>query len=107
MTLSEDTRNLLRTLGTVALRLADDRLDDPTWLRSQLGKLPVDRARTAARSELLTIPEACERLRLSRWSIYQLIHRRELTSIKIGRRRFISTAEVDRFVANLADGGRS
>jgi excisionase family DNA binding protein len=33
-----------------------------------------------------TIPEVMERLQISRWMVYELIHKRELESIVIGRR---------------------
>ncbi|MBF6276406.1 MULTISPECIES: helix-turn-helix domain-containing protein [Mycobacteriales] len=103
--LSDDTRALLRTVGAVALRLADRGTDDPAWLRTQLGNLPKAPATTSTQSTLLTVPEACERLRLSRWSVYQLIHRRELATVKIGRRRFVPIMEIERFVGNLSDAG--
>ncbi|MBF4996698.1 helix-turn-helix domain-containing protein [Nocardia sp. BSTN01] len=106
--LSDDTRALLRTVGAVALRLADSGIDDPAWLRAQIGGLPDGLATASAQSTLLTVPEACERLRLSRWSIYQLIHRRELGTVKIGRRRFVPVSEVQRLVNELTVvGGRA
>ncbi|TLG09546.1 helix-turn-helix domain-containing protein [Nocardia cyriacigeorgica] len=57
---------------------------------------------------LLTIPEVGAQLRLSKWSVYQLIHECKLTSVKVGARRFVPASEVDRFVAGLIDraGGR-
>ena len=48
---------------------------------------------------LLTVPEACEQLRISRWSFYQLVQRRQLTTIKIGGRRLVPTASLGDFVA--------
>jgi excisionase family DNA binding protein len=33
-----------------------------------------------------TITEVMERLQVSRWMVYELIHKRELDSIRIGRR---------------------
>jgi excisionase family DNA binding protein len=33
-----------------------------------------------------TIPEVMQRLQISRWMVYELIHKRELESIVIGRR---------------------
>lgn len=49
-------------------------------------------------STLLTVKEACERLRISSWSFYRLIHQRQLTSIRIGRRRFVSTSAIQEFI---------
>ncbi|WP_228803071.1 excisionase family DNA-binding protein [Nocardia farcinica] len=101
-----ETRALLRTLGSVAIKLADDGTADADWLRHQMAGLPSDPAPgVSSSSDLLTIPEICSRLRLSRWSVYQLIHRRELASIKIGRRRFVPAAEADRFLSQLIGMG--
>jgi excisionase family DNA binding protein len=36
---------------------------------------------------LYTIPEVMARLRVSRWMVYELIHKRELSTITIGRCR--------------------
>jgi excisionase family DNA binding protein len=52
---------------------------------------------------MLTVPEACAALRISRWSLYQLIRRRQLETVKIGRRRCIPVAAVEAFVARLQD----
>ena len=38
---------------------------------------------------LLTIDEAAARLRVSRWSVYNLIRSGQLRTIKIGRRRLV------------------
>lgn len=48
---------------------------------------------------LLTVPEACTQLRISRWSFYQLVQRRQLTTIKIGGRRLVPIASIGDFVA--------
>jgi excisionase family DNA binding protein len=41
---------------------------------------------------LFTIEEAADRLRVSRWSVYNLIRARQLRTIKIGRRRLVTPA---------------
>jgi excisionase family DNA binding protein len=51
---------------------------------------------------LLTVQEAADWLRVSRWSVYNLIHTRQLRTIKIGRRRLVSRAALDECVAQLA-----
>jgi excisionase family DNA binding protein len=33
---------------------------------------------------LLTVPEACRRLRMSRWALYRLINQNKLRTIKLG-----------------------
>ncbi|WP_109528686.1 helix-turn-helix domain-containing protein [Nocardia aurea] len=102
--LPEETKTALRTLGTLALRLADGAGTDLDWYRTHLEGVP----RIDGPSTLLTIPEACTRLRLSRWGLYQLINNRELATVKIGRRRFVPLTEVQRFVDELTVvGGRS
>ncbi len=41
-------------------------------------------------SELvLTVDEAAERLRVSRWTLYNLIRSNQLRTVKIGRRRLV------------------
>jgi excisionase family DNA binding protein len=54
-------------------------------------------------SELLTVPEAAERLRISKWMLYNLIRSRKLRSIKIGDRRLVPVAAIRAFVAELED----
>lgn len=63
----------------------------------------------AARSdiELLTVPEACNALRISKWSLYRLIHRRQLATIKIGARRLVPESSVRELVGALVDEERS
>ncbi|WP_329095144.1 helix-turn-helix domain-containing protein [Actinomadura citrea] len=36
---------------------------------------------------VLTVDEAAERLRVSRWTLYNLIRSNQLRTVKIGRRR--------------------
>lgn len=42
-----------------------------------------------AQERLLTINEVADLLRISRWSVYQLIWSGQLRSLKIGRRRLV------------------
>ncbi|WP_280483920.1 helix-turn-helix domain-containing protein [Nocardia farcinica] len=103
--LSHKTRAMLRTLGTLALKLADEGVDGPARPHPTYGAAPIEQMPAVSPSRLLTIPEACEQLRLSRWSVYQLIHRRELSTLKIGRRRFVPAAEIERLIGRLAEAG--
>jgi excisionase family DNA binding protein len=48
--------------------------------------------RDAPTEYLLTVQEAADRLRVSRWSVYNLIRSNQLRTIKIGRRRLITPA---------------
>lgn len=49
---------------------------------------------------LLTVAEACQRLRISRWLFYQLVNQRRLSTITIERRRFVTTADLNAFIAH-------
>jgi len=55
---------------------------------------------------LLTVPEACDALRISRWSLYQLINKRRLKTVRIDRRRLIAPADLTALIEELrAEGG--
>jgi len=47
---------------------------------------------------LLTIDEAAELLRISRWTIYKLIRSEELKTLTIASRRFVTSGDVERFI---------
>ena len=51
---------------------------------------------------VLTVTQACEALKVSRWSIYELIRTRQLVTIKIGRRRLIPATAVHVLVERLS-----
>jgi excisionase family DNA binding protein len=53
-------------------------------------------------SVLLTVDEACEVLRVSRWTLYRLIQFRQLLTIKIGRRRYVPRKAVYEMVERLS-----
>ncbi|MYX25797.1 helix-turn-helix domain-containing protein [Streptomyces sp. SID8381] len=59
--------------------------------------------RTAAEGadELLTVAEACAELRVSKWTLYQYIHSRQLASIKIRSRRLIPRSALRALVEKL------
>ncbi len=55
---------------------------------------------------LLTVPEACDALKISRWSLYQLINKRRLKTVRIDRRRLIVPADLTALIEELrAEGG--
>lgn len=65
----------------------------------------IEKPKNQAANLLLTIPEACEQLRVSRWSIYRLLNENKLKSVRILGRRLIPRAEMDSFIAaQLAEG---
>jgi excisionase family DNA binding protein len=51
------------------------------------------------RPGLRSVTGSAEYLAISRAKLYELIFSGELASLKIGSRRLISTAELDRFIA--------
>jgi excisionase family DNA binding protein len=54
---------------------------------------------------LLTVPEAAAALRVSKWTLYQLIRSRRLGTIKIGARRLVPTTALDAFLAQAQAEG--
>lgn len=55
---------------------------------------------------LLTITEACDALKISRWSLYQLINKRRLKTVRIDRRRLVTPADLSALIEELrAEGG--
>jgi excisionase family DNA binding protein len=50
---------------------------------------------------MLTIPEACKSLHVSKHLVYKLINEGRLKSVRIGRRRLISSASIARLIAQL------
>ena len=65
-------------------------------MMAQLSELPA--------GHLLTMQETAEWLRVSRWSVYSLIHANQLRTIKIGRRRLVSREALNECVKQLAKG---
>lgn len=50
---------------------------------------------------VLTIAEVCVALRVSKWSVYQLIRARKLATIKIGSRRVVPLSAVHELIGRL------
>jgi len=50
---------------------------------------------------LLSIPEACKRLGIGHWAIYQQIQNRNLKTVKIGKRRLVSTRSLNEFIESM------
>lgn len=50
---------------------------------------------------LYTIDETAARLRVSRWTVYNLIRANQLRTVKIGRRRLVPPAALDECVELL------
>jgi excisionase family DNA binding protein len=62
------------------------------------------RRQESPEGHLLTVQEAANWLRVSRWSVYSLIHSNQLQTIKIGRRRLVSLHALRQCVENLSEG---
>ncbi|GAA1571753.1 hypothetical protein GCM10009678_63030 [Actinomadura kijaniata] len=52
---------------------------------------------------VLTVDEAAERLRVSRWTIYNLIRSNQLRTIRIGRRRLVPAEALAACLAEFMD----
>lgn len=70
------------------------------WRRTSLAADPADDSVTPI---LLTVTEACVVLRVSRWSLYQLIRSRKLATVQIGRRRLIPRVALQALIERLRD----
>jgi excisionase family DNA binding protein len=55
------------------------------------------------RIQLLTMKEASQRLRVSRSTLYDLIHRQRLETVKIGRRRLVPPEALAKLIAELRE----
>ena len=80
-----------------------------TYPGADLSPGPLEPSKQHASPELLTVPEACDALRISKWSLYRLIQDRKLKTIKIGTRRLIAHDDLKILVGQLraeADDGR-
>lgn len=54
---------------------------------------------------MLTVPEACRYLRVSKWTLYRLMHAGKLKTVKIGSRRLVSLKRLQELVAQLEEVG--
>ena len=52
-------------------------------------------------ARLLDINEACEALRISRWSMYQLINQRSIKTVRVRGRHLIAPQDLDDFIDRL------
>jgi excisionase family DNA binding protein len=50
---------------------------------------------------LISIPEACKRLGIGSWAMYQQINQKALKTVKIGGRRLVSTKVLNEFIESL------
>ena len=52
---------------------------------------------------VLTVDEAAEHLRVSRWTVYNLIRSNQLRTVKIGRRRLVPAAAITECLDRLME----
>lgn len=74
------------------------------YTRTKLGNQrpdPVANNPSNAVPTVLTVAEACAALKVSRWTIYQLIRSRQLTTVKIGSRRVVPLAAIEALIERL------
>jgi excisionase family DNA binding protein len=61
------------------------------------------RAQRTSVEDYMTVAEVAERLKISRWKVYELIRSRELASFLVGRCRRIPASAVAELVDRLLD----
>lgn len=54
---------------------------------------------------LLSVPECCALLGVSRWQVYQLINSKQLPSTHLGRRRVVRATDLAAFLDTLTKQG--
>jgi len=52
---------------------------------------------------LISIPEACKRLGIGHWAVYQQIKNKALKTVKIGKRRLVSVSALNAFITALEE----
>jgi excisionase family DNA binding protein len=61
----------------------------------------IDNPGTAGGEVYLTVNEVADRLRISRWKVYELIRSRELESFCVGRCRRVKASAVETLIDRL------
>lgn len=62
-------------------------------------------AASSTPAKLLNISEACDALRISRWSMYQLINQRRVKTVRVRGRHLIAPQDLDDFIERLRAEG--
>jgi excisionase family DNA binding protein len=55
--------------------------------------------------QLLSLDEVCRRLNIGHWMIYKLIGDDKISTVKIGKRRFVTIKALSNFIEWLERGG--
>ena len=69
-------------------------------LREALGRARNDKECEPA---MLSVAEACEHLRVSKWMLYRQINTGKLASVKVGSRRLIPVRAIKDFIRKLEE----
>ncbi len=98
-----DSTDELRSIIADALAGAASALRQPRQPSARAEERePVPMSSSAGGRLLLSIPEAAEILSVGRSSLYGLIQRHEIPTVKIGNRRLISIAALEHWVTDQA-----
>jgi len=62
-------------------------------------------ADTTREVRLLSVPEAARLLGVGERFVWKMASTRELPTVKIGRRRLVALADIERFVESRREGG--
>ena len=52
---------------------------------------------------LISVKEACRRLGIGHWHIYQQINKRALKTVRIGKRRLVSIKALNEFIKSMEE----
>jgi excisionase family DNA binding protein len=77
----------------------------PTWtpvFRRSVSAIRGEASRGDGPPVVYTITEACQVLKVSRWTLYQLIRSRRLATISIGKRRLVPASAIHSLIRRLA-----
>lgn len=70
-----------------------------TMPRAEALRTAFEKPRQSYKNVLLTIPEACEYLRVSKWTVYRLFDDNKLKTVRVRGRRLVPRIEVENFIA--------
>ena len=67
--------------------------------RAEALRSALEKPTQGSKKVLLTIPEACEYLRVSKWTVYRLFDDNKLMSVRVRSRRLIPRVEIENYLA--------
>jgi excisionase family DNA binding protein len=78
----------------------EDTMPRSTALRQALDE---PKSQVISGNGMMTVPEACQYLRISKWTLYRLIQSKKIRTVKIGSRRLIRKESIVEFVEQLEE----